>query len=215
MVGRTGAGKSSLLQVLLRTVDVAEGVVSIDGINIVQVPRRELRRRLAVIPQDPVLFSGSVRDNLDPFSEYSDEAVWRALERFSMREAVEKLPKGLQASVEERGRNFSVGQRQLMCAVRAILRGTRVLCLDECTANVDVQTTEKIQKTLQQDLTGCTVITIAHRINTIISSDLILVLSEGRVAEFGSPAELLQRPQGLFAALVSASGGNMADEQQA
>lgn len=210
---------SSLPQILLRMVDIYDGIVTIDGVNIEQVPRRELRRRLAIIPQDPVLFSGTVRENLDPFNEYDDEAVWRALERCSLGQAFGHLPLALQAPVEERGRNFSVGQRQLMCAVRAILRGARVLCIDEATANVDLETDARIQATLRQDLAGSTVITIAHRIKTILDSDLVLVLSDGKVAEFGNPAELLTRADGVLTALASASrdvaGGGGGGESEA
>lgn len=178
--------------------------MKIDGVDTATVPRRELRRRIATIPQDPVLFSGTIRDNLDPFAEASDDEVWHALERCMLKEVIAGLPGGILAPVEERGRNFSLGQRQLLCLGRALLCRARILCIDEATANVDHATDAKIQQTLRHDLQGCTVLTIAHRIKTIIDSDLVLVMDQGHVAEIGPPQDLLRRSGGLLSGMVHA-----------
>lgn len=190
-------------KVLLRMVDPSAGVIRIDGVDITTIPRRELRRRVATIPQDPVLFSGTVRENLDPFGKVTDTAIWCALERCMLRETVEALPLGLHSPVEERGRNFSLGQRQLLCLGRALLCKARILCIDEATANVDHATDACIQQTLRTDLADCTVITIAHRIRTIVDSDLVLVMVAGRVAEYGAPDVLLQRSDSLLSGMAA------------
>ncbi|CDW59347.1 multidrug resistance associated protein 1 [Trichuris trichiura] len=206
IVGRTGAGKSSLTQALFRIVEPAGGSIVIDSIDITILGLHSLRSRLTIIPQEPVLFCGSVRMNLDPFEAYSDEQVWNALENAHLKEYISSLPNKLQYEVFEGGENFSVGQRQLMCLTRAILRKTRVLVLDEATAAVDLETDDLIQKTIRSYFADCTVLTIAHRLNTIMDSDRIMVLDAGRIAEFDSPANLLSNTNGIFYSMAKDAG---------
>jgi ATP-binding cassette subfamily C (CFTR/MRP) protein 10 len=198
--GRTGAGKSSLFQALLRLTPLASGTICIDGVNIAAVPAARLRRAVALIPQDPVLFAGTLRSNLDPFGDYEDQVLWEAVE--SCRLAPLLGSQGLEAQVDENGRNLSVGSRQLVCLARALIRKARVICVDEATANVDRATDRIIQSTIRTAFRGATVLTIAHRIATIVDSDLILVLDQGRIAEMGPPTTLLQDPNSLFAQMA-------------
>ncbi|XP_021346979.1 multidrug resistance-associated protein 7-like [Mizuhopecten yessoensis] len=201
IVGRTGSGKSSLFQTLFRTVEISSGDITIDGLNIQQLDLKDVRRHLAVIPQDPFLFSGTVRENLDPTSSYSDEELWGVLDRCHLRLPVDRLG-GLEGEVAEKGRHFSVGQRQLMCLARALLTKAKVLCIDEATASVDLETDILIQETIRQEFVDSTVLTIAHRINTIMDSDRGLVMDQGQVAELDSPENLLKNPQSEFYQLV-------------
>jgi ABC-type multidrug transport system fused ATPase/permease subunit len=166
----------------------------------------DLRAKLSIIPQDPVIFSGTIRYNLDPFSLYSDDAIWDALEAVQMKSVVEKLPEGLQTKIAEYGGNFSVGEGQLICVARAILKPSKILFVDEATANVDKRTDELIQNVLRTKFKDRTLITIAHRLNTIIDYDRIVVMNEGKVAEFGKPLELLSIPNGIFKSMASESG---------
>ncbi|KAG6617610.1 Multidrug resistance-associated protein 9 [Phytophthora cinnamomi] len=182
------------------------GRVLIDDVDISSVNLRELRRSLAIIPQDPVLFSGPLRENLDPFHEYSDERIWRVLQQVHMADNLRRWGAGLDFEVAEGGDNLSVGQRQLICIGRALLKDSKVVVLDEATANVDTATDALIQTTIQDTFQDKTVLIIAHRINTIMHCDKIAVMDAGRVAEFGSPSELLARPQSVFAALAKRSG---------
>lgn len=204
IVGRTGAGKSSIIAALFRMTETS-GRIVIDDIDISTIPLRDLRRAISIIPQEPVLFSGTVRRNLDPFDEYSDEAIWSALDAVQLKEVVLELGDGLASSVAESGQNFSIGQRQLFCLARAILRRNRVLVLDEATANVDPETDIFIQKTIRQLFKGCTVMTIAHRLNTVMDSDKVLVMEAGQVKEFDEPHTLLKRG-GYLAAMVANTG---------
>ncbi|EGZ21558.1 multidrug resistance protein ABC superfamily [Phytophthora sojae] len=204
--GRTGAGKSSLMVALFRICDFDSGRVLIDDVDISSVNLRELRRSLAIIPQDPVLFSGPLRENLDPFHEYADERIWRVLQQVHMAESLRRWGAGLDFEVAEGGDNLSVGQRQLICVGRALLKDSKVVVLDEATANVDTATDALIQSTIQDTFQAKTVLIIAHRIHTIMHCDKIAVMDAGRVAEFGSPLELLARPQSVFAALAKRSG---------
>jgi ATP-binding cassette subfamily C (CFTR/MRP) protein 4 len=190
IVGRTGAGKSSLVSVLFRLFDF-EGEVIIDGINTKTVSLNTLRSNISIIPQDPVLFLGTLRKNLDPFGELADSQIWTALEEVQLKEAIARLPSGLDSPVREGGSNFSMGQRQLLCLVRTILRDAKIIVLDEATANVDLRTDELIQTTIRRRFQGCTVLTIAHRLNTVMDSDRILVMDAGRVAAFGRPQDLM------------------------
>lgn len=151
----------------------------------------DLRSKIAIIPQEPVLFSGSMRYNLDPFDEYSDEKLWSALEEVKLKDAVRDLPGGLQGRITESGANFSVGQRQLICLARAIIRENKVLVLDEATANVDPQTDALIQTTIRTRFAKCTILTIAHRLHTIMDCDKVMVMDAGQLVEFASPYELL------------------------
>eukprot|EP00058_Branchiostoma_floridae_P004581 XP_002590069.1 hypothetical protein BRAFLDRAFT_83311 [Branchiostoma floridae] len=201
VVGRTGAGKSSLLLCLFRMADIQTGTIKIDDVDIRMVELQRLRSRLAVIPQDPFLFGGTVRENLDPRDVYSNTDLWNILEKCHLKPTVQKLG-GLEAEVGEKGKVFSAGQRQLMCLARAILTRAKVLCIDEATANVDQETDRLIQQTIRTEFAHSTVITIAHRTNTIMDSERVLVMSAGRVVEFASPQELLADPTTIFYGLV-------------
>ncbi|EQC40658.1 hypothetical protein SDRG_01736 [Saprolegnia diclina VS20] len=199
VVGRTGAGKSSLVVALLRLVEVEAGHIEIDGVDLRTLGLHDVRDRIAIIPQDPVLFSGTVRSNLDPFDRFDDDALWTSLKRAHLDTKVTRLD----AIVDERGVNFSVGERQLLCIARALLQKAAVLLMDEATASIDAATDAALQETLRNEFGTCTCITIAHRINTILDADRILVLDNGGVAEFDTPANLLATPSGLFSSLVT------------
>lgn len=234
IVGRTGAGKSSLALALFRIIEAANshwaktsdsglavdsgpsrtdidafdqgkvlveedgGSIWIDGVDISTVGLEHLRQRLAIIPQEPTLFAGTVRENLDPFQQASDAEVWEALEHAHLKEYISSLSGGLYYQVLRNGENFSVGQRSLVCLARALLRKTKVLVLDEATASVDVETDDLIQKTIRREFKDRTILTIAHRIRTVMDSDRILVLEKGRVQEYEAPSELLKRKESLF-----------------
>ncbi|CRL00438.1 CLUMA_CG013703, isoform B [Clunio marinus] len=198
IVGRTGAGKSSLTLALFRIIESAGGDIIIDGENISKLGLHALRSRLTIIPQDPVLFSGTLRLNLDPFDTHTDDEIWRALEHAHLKAFVKGLAAGINHEVTEGGENLSVGQRQLVCLARALLRKTKVLILDEATAAVDLETDDLIQKTIREEFKECTVLVIAHRLNTILDSDKVIVLDKGTISEFASPTTLLQNRQSAF-----------------
>ncbi|XP_037669575.1 multidrug resistance-associated protein 1 isoform X1 [Choloepus didactylus] len=197
IVGRTGAGKSSLTLGLFRITESAEGEIVIDGVDIAKIGLHDLRFRITIIPQEPVLFSGSLRMNLDPFDKYSDEDIWTSLELAHLKNFVSALPDKLNHECTEGGENLSVGQRQLLCLARALLRKTKVLVLDEATAAVDLETDDLIQSTIRTQFDDCTVLTIAHRLNTIMDYTRVIVLDKGEIRECGPPAALLQQ-RGLF-----------------
>uniref|UniRef100_A0A8C1LBQ9 Cystic fibrosis transmembrane conductance regulator n=1 Tax=Cyprinus carpio TaxID=7962 RepID=A0A8C1LBQ9_CYPCA len=205
IVGRTGAGKSSLISALFRLME-PEGKIIVDGVLTSEIGLHDLRQKMSIIPQDPMLFTGTMRKNLDPFSQHSDHDLWKALEEVQLKAAVEELPNKLETELAESGSNFSVGQRQLVCLARAILRKNRILIIDEATANVDPRTDELIQKTIRDKFKECTVLTIAHRLNTIIDSDRILVLDAGRIQEYDAPHVLLQNQNGIFYKMVQQTG---------
>lgn len=221
---------------LLRLVELDSGSIKIDGVDISEVGLRTLRTKIAVIPQDPSLFSGSVRSNLDPFDEYDDDRLYEVLEKVGLYSSMTKnysssnlknssnsltsifsgessshvggraQPiKSLSEAVMEGGTNYSVGQRQLMVIARAMLSGAQVVIMDEATASVDGETDAKIQKVFREEFKNATCITVAHRLNTIMDSDLVLVMDDGRAAEFDRPSTLLSREGGMFKALVEAS----------
>ncbi|XP_062549081.1 multidrug resistance-associated protein 1-like isoform X2 [Armigeres subalbatus] len=206
IVGRTGAGKSSLTLGLFRIVEAAGGQIIIDGVDISQIGLHQLRGRLTIIPQDPVLFSGTLRMNVDPFGTYSDDQVWKALELSHLKLFVKGLPAGLAHEIAENGENLSVGQRQLICLARAVLRKTKVLILDEATAAIDLDTDDLIQKTIRTEFAECTILTIAHRLNTILDSDKVLVLDKGLVAECDSPQNLLADKNTIFHSMAKNAG---------
>ncbi|KAL7286834.1 hypothetical protein TKK_0018975 [Trichogramma kaykai] len=206
IVGRTGAGKSSLTLALFRIIEAADGKILIDNVDIANLGLHTLRSRLTIIPQDPVLFSGSLRLNLDPFNKCSDTDLWKALEHAHLKDFVKSLPNGLNHEVTEGGDNLSVGQRQLICLARALLRKTKVLVLDEATAAVDLETDDLIQTTIRQEFKECTVLTIAHRLNTILDSDRVIVLDKGSIVEYDSPNTLLQKPDSSFYSMAKDAG---------
>ncbi|XP_046597102.1 ATP-binding cassette sub-family C member 4 isoform X2 [Neodiprion lecontei] len=199
IVGRTGAGKSSLISALFRlTGDGLEGDIFLDGIDTKTIGLQELRPRISIIPQEPILFSASLRYNLDPFNEYSDSELWDSLREVELGDSVSSLD----FQVDEGGANFSVGQRQLICLARAILRNNRLLVLDEATANIDRSTDALIQSTVRRRFSDCTVLTIAHRLNTVMDNDRVLVMDGGCIVEFGPPNLLLENPNGLFTQML-------------
>jgi ABC-type multidrug transport system fused ATPase/permease subunit len=243
IVGRTGAGKSSLTLALFRIIEAADsywarasdpsfphdhspgdpsalfsdilgggggggsgGSIEIDGIDISTLGLKDLRQHLAIIPQDPTLFAGTLRYNLDPFEEHSDNDLWEALERAHLKNHISTLTGGLSFEVAQNGENFSVGQRSLICLARALLRKTKVLVLDEATAAVDVETDDLIQKTIRKEFKDRTILTIAHRIKTVMDYDKILVLEKGCVQEYDSPKELLKKKDSLFYRLAEQAG---------
>ncbi|XP_071552963.1 ATP-binding cassette sub-family C member 4-like isoform X4 [Panulirus ornatus] len=205
IVGRTGAGKSSMLTSLFRLTEPS-GVIRIDSVDIKELGLHDVRGNISIIPQDPTLFSGTMRKNLDPFSQYNDEQLWRSLEEVQLKESVSDLEGGLEARMAEGGSNLSVGQRQLVCLARAILRHNKILVLDEATANVDPRTDALIQQTIRTKFKDCTVLTIAHRLHTIMDSDRVMVLQAGRVEEFDEPHVLLKNEKSLLMSLVQQTG---------
>ncbi|XP_061993227.1 ABC transporter C family member 3-like isoform X1 [Rosa rugosa] len=203
IVGRTGSGKSTLIQTLFRIVDPAAGRILIDGIDISSIGLHDLRSRLSIIPQDPTMFEGTVRSNLDPLEEYTDEQIWEALDKCQLGDEVRKKQGKLDSAVSENGENWSMGQRQLVCLGRVLLKKSKVLVLDEATASVDTATDTLIQQTLRHHFSDCTVITIAHRITSVLDSDMVLLLSHGLIEECDSPARLLENKSSSFAQLVA------------
>ncbi|XP_019384295.1 PREDICTED: multidrug resistance-associated protein 1-like isoform X1 [Crocodylus porosus] len=205
IVGRTGAGKSTLTNCLFRILERAGGKIIIDGIDISTIGLHDLRSNLNIIPQDPVLFSGTLQSNLDPLGKHSDLELWEALELCDLKNFVQSLPKKLLHEVSEGGANLSVGQRQLVCLARALLRRTKILVLDEATASVDLETDHLVQSTIRKEFDNCTVLTIAHRLHTIVDSERVLVLDSGRIVEFDTPHNLLHQ-KGAFSEMVTEAG---------
>nr|XP_054316063.1 ATP-binding cassette sub-family C member 3 isoform X1 [Pongo pygmaeus] len=205
IVGRTGAGKSSMTLCLFRILEAAKGEIRIDGLNVADIGLHDLRSQLTIIPQDPILFSGTLRMNLDPSGSYSEEDIWQALELSHLHTFVSSQPAGLDFQCSEGGENLSVGQRQLVCLARALLRKSRILVLDEATAAIDLETDNLIQTTIRTQFDTCTVLTIAHRLNTIMDYSRVLVLDKGVVAEFDSPANLIAA-RGIFYGMARDAG---------
>ena len=202
IVGRTGAGKSSLTMALFRLVEAAEGQIVIDGLDAAKMGLHELRTKITIIPQDPVLFSGTLRMNLDPFNIYSDDEVWSALKLSHLHDFVSTLDLGLLHYISEGGDNLSVGQRQLVCLARALLKKTTILVLDEATAAVDLETDDLIQATIRKEFKDSTVLTIAHRLNTIMDYDRVMVLDKGSIAEFDTVKGLMKKEGGIFSSMA-------------
>lgn len=203
IAGRTGAGKSTVVLALSRLVEPSGGEILIDGISTATIPLEQLRAAIAVIPQDPVMFLGTLRGNLDPFKQFNDEEIWTALKRTHIEPFVRTLPQGLATEVHEGGINFSAGQRQLICLARALLRDNRIIVLDEATANVDAQTDALVQETVRKEFAGKTILTIAHRTATILDYDRVMVLDYGKLVEFDSVNALISRPNSFFKELLS------------
>ncbi|KAG0571068.1 hypothetical protein KC19_6G208800 [Ceratodon purpureus] len=203
VVGRTGSGKTTLISSLFRLVEPAGGRIIIDGIDISNIGLHDLRTRLGIIPQEPTLFRGTVRFNLDPVDEHSDPEVWEALDKCQLGDIIRAKPERLDAPVSDDGENWSVGQRQLFCLGRALLKRSRVLVLDEATASIDNNTDAILQRILRREFSDCTVVTVAHRIPTVIDSDMVLALHDGKMAEFDQPKKLLENSSSFFARLVA------------
>lgn len=239
IVGRTGAGKSSIMSALFRLTELSGGSIHIDDINIATVGLHDLRSRLAIIPQDPALFKGTIRSNLDPFNEHTDLELWSALRSAYLigeetpgadADGLQDGPSGantpvmgrdstsrpakrltLESPVDEEGLNFSLGQRQLMALARALVRDARIIVCDEATSSVDFETDQKIQRTMAQGFQGKTLLCIAHRLRTIIHYDRICVMDQGRIAEMDTPAALWDRSDGIFRAMCDRSGISQED----
>lgn len=206
IVGRTGSGKSTLTLALFRLIEPANGTIIIDGMDVSRIGLHQLRQHLTIIPQDPVLFSGTIRTNLDPFSQRTDDELWRALELAHLKAFVQSNSEGLEYVISEAGGNLSMGQRQLVCLARALLRKSKVLVLDEATATVDMETDELIGKTIRSSFADCTIFTIAHRLHTIMDSSRVLVLDNGQVAEFDTPKNLIADHNSIFHSMADAAG---------
>jgi ABC-type multidrug transport system fused ATPase/permease subunit len=209
IVGRTGSGKSTLLVALLRIVELYGGAVTIDDVDVSKLGLDDLRQQVAIIPQEAILFKGTIRSNLDPFHKSTDELIWRALDAVSLGEKIRAMPSKLDSEVTENGKNFSLGQRQLFCIARAVLSDTKVLVLDEATASIDMQTDAMIQKAIKDNFAHLTVLTIAHRLNTVVECDKILVMEGGNLMEFDEPIKLIDQG-GHFASLVNNTGPDTA-----
>jgi len=203
IVGRTGSGKSSIGMALFRMMEVSGGTITIDGVDISTIGLEDLRSKLSIIPQDPVLFVGTVRYNLDPFHMYTDDELWDALSKCHVKHTIKALDGQLDANIIENGENFSVGERQLLCMARALLRHSKILLLDEATAAIDTETDSLIQQTIKDAFADCTMLTIAHRLNTVVTSDRILVLDEGKVIEYDTPTKLLADSGSVFAQMMA------------
>ncbi|KAI3756395.1 hypothetical protein L1987_56215 [Smallanthus sonchifolius] len=203
IVGRTGSGKTTLISALFRLVEPTEGRIVIDDIDITSIGLHDLRSSFGVIPQEPTLFSGSIRYNLDPLSEHSDQELWKVLEKCQLREAIQDKKEGLDSLVVQDGSNWSLGQRQLFCLGRVLLKRRKILVLDEATASIDNATDTIIQKTIREEFMDCTVITVAHRIPTVVDSTMVLVMKDGKVMEYDKPMKLMNEPASLFAQLVN------------
>ena len=206
IVGRTGAGKSSLTLAIFRLVEASGGKIVIDDRNTADIGLHDLRKQITIIPQDPVIFSGSIRRNLDPFDEYTDDQLWKSLTQSHLSSYVSSKDEGLEHVITEGGENLSVGQRQLLCLARALLRKTKILVLDEATAAVDLETDDLIQNTISTEFHDCTIFTIAHRLNTIMEYDKIMVLEDGKIAEFDNVSNLMSSTNGIFYSMAKESG---------
>lgn len=220
IVGRTGAGKSSILSALFRITKLAEGTIKIDDVDISTIPLGYLRSHLAIIPQDPTLFRGTVRSNIDPFNEHTDLELWSVLRKVYQagdegnelegeeKDGAHRKPAALKLDtvVEDDGRNFSIGQRQLLGFARALLRSSRITVLDEATSSVDLATDRRIQQNIATWFRGRTLICIAHRLHTVLACDRIVVMDQGQIAEVDSPLRLWERDGGIFRGMCDRSG---------
>ncbi|CAL5409213.1 unnamed protein product [Camellia sinensis] len=203
IVGRTGSGKTTLISALFCLVEPTEGMIVIDDLNISTIGLHDLRSHFSVIPQDPTLFSGSVRYNLDPLEEHMDQEIWEVLEKCQLQEAIKEKEEGLYSLVMQNGSNWSMGQRQLFCLGRALLKRRKILVLDEATASIDNATDSIIQKIIRIEFEDCTVITVAHRIPTVMDCTMVLAISEGQLVEYDEPMKLISKEGSLFGQLVN------------
>lgn len=205
IVGRTGAGKSSTLLTLFRIIECSQGQILIDGLDISKMGLKDLRSKIGIIPQTPLVLKGTMRSNLDPFDEYSDDQLKDAADKAHLTSLL-ATHTGLDFVITEGGGNLSMGERQLVCLARAVLRGTKILVLDEATASCDVETDQLIQSTIRAAFSCCTMLTIAHRLQTIIDSDEILVMDAGTVLEYDKPSVLLSSTSTAFHGMVAETG---------
>ncbi|XP_071734211.1 ABC transporter C family member 8-like [Rutidosis leptorrhynchoides] len=201
IVGRTGSGKTTLITALFRLVEPDSGKILIDGLDICSIGLKDLRMKLSVIPQEPTLFRGSIRTNLDPLGLHSDDEIWEALEKCQLKRTIRSLPNLLDSSVSDEGENWSAGQRQLFCLGRVLLRRNKILVLDEATASIDSATDAILQRIIRAEFSNCTVITVAHRVPTVIDSDKVMVLSFGQMVEYDEPSKLMETDS-FFSKLV-------------
>ncbi|KAF0692847.1 hypothetical protein As57867_016062, partial [Aphanomyces stellatus] len=206
IVGRTGAGKSSLTMVLFRMYPLTSGSISIDGRDIASIAKTDLRRHLSIIPQSPVLFKGTLRQYLDPFGAFDDAALWDVVTKAGLHSLVSGLPEKLSSEVAEKGSNLSVGERQMLCLARALLVQSKIVVLDEATAAMDHDTDVRLQQVIATEFATATVLTIAHRLHTVMHSDRIMVMDAGRVVEFDTPTALLAKEDGIFRHLAKDGG---------
>jgi ATP-binding cassette subfamily C (CFTR/MRP) protein 1 len=205
IAGRTGSGKSTITLCLFRILEALEGKILIDDVDISTIGLDKLRSNLTIIPQDPALMEGTLRYNIDPLNNYQDNEILNVMEKIGFDYIVNNNDKGLNQKIEEGGENLSVGEKQLICITRAILRKSKIIVMDEATANIDYKTEEIIQKAISEILEDSTIITIAHRIKTIINYDKILILDNGSVVNFDSPNNLLKNKEGIFYELYTKS----------
>ncbi|KAG6538857.1 ABC transporter C family member 8-like [Zingiber officinale] len=203
VVGRTGSGKTTLISSLFRLVDPSSGKILIDELDICSIGLKDLRMKLSIIPQEATLFRGSIRSNLDPLGLYTDQEIWEALEKCQLKTAISSLPTLLDSAVNDDGQNWSAGQRQLFCLGRVLLRKNRILVLDEATASIDSATDAVLQRVIREEFSNCTVITIAHRVPTVIDSDMVMVLSYGKMVEYDEPSRLIENQSSAFSKLVA------------
>ncbi|CAK4746259.1 unnamed protein product [Aphanomyces euteiches] len=206
IVGRTGAGKSSLTMVLFRMYPIESGSILIDGRDISTIPKQELRRQLSIIPQSPVLFKGTLHQYLDPFGSFDDAALWSVVAKAGLHKLVSKMPEKLSTQLADKGSNLSVGERQMLCLARALLVQSKIIVLDEATAAMDHETDEQLQRVISTEFADATVLTIAHRLHTVMHSDRIMVMDGGRVVEMDSPRALLAKEDGVFSHLAKDGG---------
>uniref|UniRef100_A0A0E0HAQ9 ABC transporter C family member 13 n=1 Tax=Oryza nivara TaxID=4536 RepID=A0A0E0HAQ9_ORYNI len=203
VVGRTGSGKTTLLSTLFRLIDPYSGRILIDDLDICTIGLKDLRMKLSIIPQEPTLFRGSVRSNVDPLGLHTDEDIWEALNKCQLKKTISALPGLLESPVSDDGENWSAGQRQLFCLARVLLRRNKILVLDEATASIDSATDAVLQRVIKQEFSGCTVITIAHRVPTVTDSDMVMVLSYGKLIEYDRPSRLMENEDSAFCKLVA------------
>ena len=206
IIGRTGAGKSSIMQTLFRLVNPEKGFILIDGQDFMHAGLHELRRQMSVIPQSAILFVASLRDNLDPFHEHTDEVLIKVLKKLRFGSILAELPNGLDSRISSKGLSLSAGQKQLLCLARAVLRKNKIVMIDEATANIDSETDEFIQLQLRKKFKNCTVLIIAHRLRTVIESDWIVVMDEGSAKEEGHPKELIKNEGSLLMKMIMHTG---------